>query len=161
MKIICKLLVIGAGPGGYVCAIRAGQLGIDTVIDGNGKARRHLPQYQLHSLKAIIHAADEFDAARRMAEAVGSIGIRAEGVTIDLARTIAWKDGIVGRLTGGVAALLQRARVKQVHGRARFSRRKDSRVETETGACSHPRGEHRDRDRLEPVQATGIHLVEG
>lgn len=37
-EIVCKLLVIGAGPGGYICAIRAGQLGVDTVIVESTKA---------------------------------------------------------------------------------------------------------------------------
>jgi flavin-dependent dehydrogenase len=40
-EIVCKLLVIGAGPGGYICAIRAGQLGVDTVIvEASGSASR-------------------------------------------------------------------------------------------------------------------------
>ncbi len=133
-EIICKLLVIGAGPGGYVCAIRAGQLGIDTVIVEMEKPGGTCLNIGCIPSKAIIHAADEFDAARRMASGQDPLGIRAEGVAIDLARTIAWKDGIVRRLTGGVAALLQKARVKQVHGRARFRDGKTVEVETETGA---------------------------
>src|SRR5256885_2157090 len=42
-EISCKLLVVGAGPGGYVCAIRAGQLGIDTVVIAPGSAPVELP----------------------------------------------------------------------------------------------------------------------
>ena len=52
---------------------------------------------------------------------------------IDLSQTIAWKDGIVGRLTGGVSSLLKRAKVKVVQGRARFRDGKTVEVETETG----------------------------
>ena len=47
-EISCKLLVIGAGPGGYVCAIRAGQLGVDTVIVEAKLSRRDVPQRRLH-----------------------------------------------------------------------------------------------------------------
>jgi dihydrolipoamide dehydrogenase len=62
-----------------------------------------------------------------------AMGIRVEAASIDLARTIAWKDGIVGRLNGGVSALLQKARVKIVHGRATFRDGKTVEVETEVG----------------------------
>lgn len=53
---------------------------------------------------------------------------------LDLARAIAWKDNIVGRLTNGVAGLLKAARVKTVHGWARFRDGKTVEVETETGS---------------------------
>jgi dihydrolipoamide dehydrogenase len=61
------------------------------------------------------------------------MGIRVEGASIDLTKTIGWKDGIVGRLTSGVSGLLQKARVKIVHGRAHFRDGKTVEVETETG----------------------------
>ncbi|KQV70176.1 dihydrolipoyl dehydrogenase [Rhizobium sp. Root1220] len=132
-EIVCKLLVIGAGPGGYVCAIRAGQLGIDTVIIEAGKPGGTCLNIGCIPSKALIHAAEEFDAARRMLAGKSPLGIRVEGATIDLAKTIAWKDGIVGRLNGGVSALLQKANVKIVHGRATFRDGKTVDVETETG----------------------------
>jgi dihydrolipoamide dehydrogenase len=132
-EISCKLLVIGAGPGGYVCAIRAGQLGIDTVIVEAGKPGGTCLTIGCIPSKALIHAADEFDAVRRMAAGKSALGISAENPAIDLARTIAWKDGIVGRLTNGVSGLLQQARVKIVSGRARFRDGKTVEVETETG----------------------------
>jgi dihydrolipoamide dehydrogenase len=132
-EISCKLLVIGAGPGGYVCAIRAGQLGIDTVIVEEGKPGGTCLNIGCIPSKALIHAADEFDAVRRMADGRNALGIGVQAASIDLARTIAWKDGIVGRLTGGVSGLLQKARVKIVHGRASFRDGKTVEVETETG----------------------------
>jgi dihydrolipoamide dehydrogenase len=70
---------------------------------------------------------------QRAATGKSALGIRAEDPRIDLARTIAWKDSIVGRLTNGVSGLLQKARVKIVHGRARFRDGKTVEVETETG----------------------------
>jgi pyruvate/2-oxoglutarate dehydrogenase complex dihydrolipoamide dehydrogenase (E3) component len=60
-EISCKLLVIGAGPGGYVCAIRAGQLGIDTVIVEALKAGGTCLNVGCIPSKALIHAADEYE----------------------------------------------------------------------------------------------------
>ena len=54
-EISCKLLVIGAGPGGYVCAIRAGQLGIDTVIVEAGKVGGACLNVGCLPSKALIH----------------------------------------------------------------------------------------------------------
>ena len=131
-EIVCKLLVIGAGPGGYVCAIRAGQLGIDTVIVEAGKAGGTCLNIGCVPSKALIHAADEFDKARHMA-GPNALGITVEAPRLDLAQTVRWKDGIVGRLNGGVLGLLRKAKVKIVHGRARFRDGKTVEVETETG----------------------------
>lgn len=133
-EIVCKLLVIGAGPGGYVCAIRAGQLGIDTVIVDSGKPGGTCLNVGCIPSKALIHAADEFDMIRRVQAGKSATGIRVEGSSIDLARTIAWKDGIVGRLNAGITALLQKARVKIIHGQASFRDGKTLEVETETGS---------------------------
>lgn len=133
-EIFCKLLVIGAGPGGYVCAIRAGQLGIDTVIVEAGKPGGTCLNVGCIPSKALIHAAEEFHGVTSMLSGKNPIGIRVEGAAIDLARTVAWKDGIVGRLSSGVSSLLQKARVKIVHGRAYFRDGKTVEVETETGS---------------------------
>ena len=64
-EISCRLLVIGAGPGGYVCAIRAGQLGVDTVIVEMAKPGGTCLNVGCIPSKALIHAADEFALARR------------------------------------------------------------------------------------------------
>ncbi|QEE43181.1 dihydrolipoyl dehydrogenase (plasmid) [Rhizobium sp. WL3] len=132
-EISCKLLVIGAGPGGYVCAIKAGQLGIDTVIVEEGRPGGTCLTIGCIPSKALIHAAETFDKARALSFGDNALGIRVDGATIDLSRTMAWKDAIVGRLTGGVSGLLQKARVKIVHGRARFRDGKTVEVDTETG----------------------------
>lgn len=132
-EIVCKLLVIGAGPGGYICAIRAGQLGIDTVIVEAVKAGGTCLNIGCIPSKALIHAAEEFEKVSHMAGAKSPLGISVEAPKLDLAKTIAWKDGIVGRLNSGVLGLLRKARVKIVHGRAKFRDGKTVEVETETG----------------------------
>jgi dihydrolipoamide dehydrogenase len=113
------LLVIGGGPGGYVAAIRAGQLGIATIlIEGEHLGGTCLNIGCIPS-KALIHAAEEFEKVRHYAEG-SPLGIVADTARIDLARTVQWKDGIVKRLTGGVGTLLKKHGVKVVNGWARI-----------------------------------------
>src|SRR5262249_50423492 len=105
--ISCAVLVLGGGPGGYVCAIRAGQLGLDTVLVESGRLGGTCLNVGCIPSKALIHAAEEFDTAKRFA--VGNaIGIRVAEPRIDLAATMAWKDAIVSRLNGGIFGLLRR-----------------------------------------------------
>ena len=114
----CKLLIIGAGPGGYVCAIRAGQLGIDTIIVDEGRAGGTCLNVGCIPSKALIHAADEFHRITEMKDS--PLGISAAAPQIDLKQTVAWKDGIVGRLNAGVSGLMKQAGARFVSGRARF-----------------------------------------
>jgi len=132
-EIICKLLVIGAGPGGYVCAIRAGQLGIDTVIVESTKLGGSCLNVGCIPSKAMIHVAEEFEKVALAAAGKTPFGLTASAPTLDLKQAVAWKDGIVQRLNNGVAALLRKSKVKIVHGKARFRDGKTVVVETETG----------------------------
>ena len=128
-----KVLVVGGGPGGYVAAIRAGQLGLDTVIvEGDRLGGTCLIRGCIPS-KALIHAAGRFEA---MLHAVGgnALGLSLEAAPrLDLAQTIRWKEGIVDKLSGGVSALLKRAKVRAVQGWAVFSDAKTCTVATEAG----------------------------
>jgi dihydrolipoamide dehydrogenase len=132
-EISCKLLVIGAGPGGYVCAIRAGQLGIDTVIVEALKPGGTCLNVGCIPSKALIHAADEFGKLAAAASRGNPFGLSAQKPALDLGKCVAWKDGIVGRLTSGVSGLLKKAKVKSIAGWARFRDGKTVEVETETG----------------------------
>ncbi len=132
-ELACKLLVIGAGPGGYVCAIRAGQLGVDTIIVEAGKPGGTCLTVGCIPSKALIHAADEYAKLAEAAAGGSPFGLKATQPELDLAQAVAWKDGIVGKLTSGVAGLLKRAGVKTVAGWARFRDGKTVEVETETG----------------------------
>ena len=136
-----KVLVIGGGPGGYVAAVRAGELGLDTVLveasrlGGTCLIRGCIPS------KALIHAAGKFDAVKRTlgGDALG-IAVR-DAPSIDLARTVAWKDGIVDRLNRGVQGLLRKAKVRVLQGWATFSDAKTCTVETD-GGTETVRAEH-------------------
>jgi dihydrolipoamide dehydrogenase len=131
--ISCKLLVIGAGPGGYICAIRAGQLNVDTVIVEAAKVGGTCLMVGCIPSKALIHAAQEFEKVGHFAARRTPLGISVSEPAIDFSKTIAWKDGIVSRLNNGVAGLLKKANVKIVTGRAKFRDGKTVEVETLTG----------------------------
>ena len=131
----CKLLVIGAGPGGYITAIRAGQLGLDTIIvDANALGGTCLNVGCIPS-KALIHAAEEFHSAAHLSNG-SPLGITTSAPEIDLAKTIKWKDGIVKRLTGGVGGLLKKSKVRIVPGHASFVDGKTVEVVDKDGATS-------------------------
>jgi dihydrolipoamide dehydrogenase len=132
-EIACKLLVIGAGPGGYVCAIRAGQLGLDTVIVEQGRLGGTCLNVGCIPSKAMIHVAEELEVLKAAAAGKSVFGLTAAKPVLDLGKAVAWKDEIVHRLNTGVAGLLRKARVKIVHGQARFTDGKTVEVESETG----------------------------
>ena len=113
------LLVIGGGPGGYVAAIRAGQLGIPTILVEAASVGGTCLNVGCIPSKALIHAAEEFDKLRHYS-GDSVLGITVESPRIDLARTVQWKDGIVKRLTGGVGVLLKKNGVQVVKGWARI-----------------------------------------
>jgi dihydrolipoamide dehydrogenase len=110
-----ELLVIGAGPGGYVAAIRGAQLGVDTTLvekDAYGGAclnRGCIPS------KAFIHGADVVHDAATAEE----LGIRADP-TVDMSQMQAWKSGVVDQLTGGVEKLCKANGVSLIEGAAAF-----------------------------------------
>jgi dihydrolipoamide dehydrogenase len=111
----CTLLVIGGGPGGYIAAIRAGQLGIPTIlVEGDELGGTCLNVGCIPS-KALIHAADEFEKACHYADG-SALGISVQTPQIDIGQTVRWKDGIVTRLTTGVAGLLKKHGVQVVKG---------------------------------------------
>ena len=139
-EISTKLLIIGGGPGGYVAAIRAGQLGIPTVLAEGASLGGTCLNIGCIPSKALIHAADAFETARH--QATGSqLGIRVADPQIDIAQTVRWKDGIVTRLTGGVGALLRKAGVKVLKGWAQIEDGKTAVVQVD-GEAVRVRCEH-------------------
>lgn len=134
MKTInCKVLVLGGGPGGYAAAIKAGQLGLETVLVENDRLGGTCLNVGCIPSKALIHAADEFQAVLHHASGESQVGISLGRPTIDLKKTVAWKDGIVGRLSGGVANLLKKARVSVIKGWGELLDGRTCEVETSRG----------------------------
>ncbi|KNY10510.1 dihydrolipoamide dehydrogenase [Achromobacter piechaudii] len=135
------LLVIGGGPGGYVAAIRAGQLGVPTILVEGAQLGGTCLNIGCIPSKALIHAAEEFDKARHYA-GQSPLGISVSTPAIDIARTVSWKDGIVGKLTGGVGALLKKNGVQVVQGWASLLDGKTAEVSTAEGGVMRIQCEH-------------------
>jgi dihydrolipoamide dehydrogenase len=141
------LLVIGGGPAGYVAAIRAGQLGVPTILVEGARLGGTCLNIGCIPSKALIHAAEEFDKARHWAGRSPNqspLGIQVQSPSIDLAQTVRWKDGIVQRLTGGVGALLKKHGAQVLEGWATV-------VDGKTVDVQPPGGE--------PVRIQCAHLV--
>jgi dihydrolipoamide dehydrogenase len=113
----CKVLIIGGGPGGYVAAIRAGQLGLGTILVEADRLGGTCLNVGCIPSKALIHAADAAHALHEP-QALNAIGLSIGRPELDFAKTIGWKDSIVARLTGGVGALLKKAKVRTLLGSA-------------------------------------------
>lgn len=110
------LLILGGGPGGYVAALRAAQQGIKTVlVEGSGVGGTCLNVGCIPS-KALIHAAAEFHRVVSYEQHSSPLGISVSAPRLDLAQTMAWKDGLVTKLTSGVNALLRKAGVQLLQG---------------------------------------------
>lgn len=108
--------VIGAGPGGYAAAIRAGQLGLETVVIEKDALGGECLNHGCIPSKALIHVAEGFHGIRDLK----SLGITVENPAIDWAKAAGWKDRVVKRLTTGVGSLLKAAGVTVIHGQAAF-----------------------------------------
>jgi len=131
-----QLLVIGSGPGGYVCAIRAAQLGIKTHIVEANKVGGTCLNVGCIPSKAIIHAAEEFHKLVSLCKpdhAASVLGISAASASLDLQKTMRWKDGIVSKLNTGVNGLLKKANVQMLQGTARFRDGKTVIVNSDNG----------------------------
>ena len=112
----CDALVIGAGPGGYVCAIRLGQLKQKTIL----VEKQWIGGTCLHvgciPSKALITAAKFHEKLKHAAD----FGIQVQGVSIDFPKMVQWERGIVEKFTGGVKQLLKANGAETVMGTARF-----------------------------------------
>lgn len=114
------VLVIGAGPGGYVAAIRAAQLGLKTAC---AEARETLGGTCLNvgciPSKALLHASELFEEASHGAFA--KFGIEVEGAKLNLEQMHAEKKKAVGELTGGIEYLFKKNKVTWLKGKASFT----------------------------------------
>lgn len=112
----CDALVIGAGPGGYVCAIRLGQLKQKTIL----VERAWIGGTCLHvgciPSKALITAAKFHEKLKHASD----FGVSVKGVSIDFPKMVEWEKGIISKFTGGVQQLLKANKVETVMGTAKF-----------------------------------------
>ncbi|HEY0942225.1 MAG TPA: dihydrolipoyl dehydrogenase [Steroidobacter sp.] len=128
------VLVVGGGPGGYVTALRAAQLGLQvTLVEGDRLGGTCLIRGCIPS-KALIHAAEKFSNVREAARQGGTLGISIGAEpSLNLSETVRWKDSVVDRLNEGVGGLLRRAKVQVISGWATFNDAKSCVVRTAAG----------------------------
>ncbi|GGH74259.1 dihydrolipoamide dehydrogenase [Pullulanibacillus pueri] len=117
-------VVIGAGPGGYVAAIRAAQLGQKVTIVEKENLGGVCLNVGCVPSKALISASHRFEHANESED----MGIKAENVTIDFEKVQEWKGSVVKKLTGGVGALLKANKVEIEEGEALFVAEDEIRV---------------------------------
>ena len=112
----CDVLVIGAGPGGYVAAIRAAQLGKRVVLVERDKLGGECLNYGCIPSKALLHVA----SLKHKVERAGEMGLQVSGLAVDLVKLQAWKGSVVERLQKGIAQLCQGNQVEVLFGSAKF-----------------------------------------
>ena len=113
-----KIIVIGGGPGGYVAAIRAAQLGAEvTVIE-----KEHLGGTCLNvgciPTKCLLHSAELVEDIRNQG---AEIGVKVSGLEVDFPQVIKHKNDISKKLTNGIAGLFKMNKVKKIDGEASFA----------------------------------------
>jgi len=123
------VVVIGGGPGGYVAAIRAAQLGLRTAcIDAwirNGKASLGGTCVNVGCIpsKALLQSSENYHLA---AHEFAKHGINAKGIELDMATMQKRKEGIVDQLTAGVQYLFKKNKITQFHGLGSFAGKSDA-----------------------------------
>ncbi len=123
-------IVIGAGPGGYVCAIRLAQLGKKTaVIDKEYWGGVCLNVGCIPS-KALIYAGNQFHKTQHE---YAEMGLKVGSASVDPVKLQEWKGGVVKKLTGGIGQLFKANKVEMFKGSAVFKDAKTLEVTTESG----------------------------
>ncbi len=111
--IACDMLVLGSGPGGYSAAFRAADLGMKTVlVERYASLGGVCLNVGCIPSKAYLHIAAVMDETKAFAEHGITFGVP----QIDLAKLVAWKDKVVGKLTGGIAGMAKGRKVDVVRG---------------------------------------------
>jgi len=105
-------IVVGAGPGGYVTAIRAAQLGLRTAVVEKDKVGGRCLNYACIPAKAVLRTADVLSEIREAEE----FGITVADPSVDFGAVMARRDKVVSTLTGGVSGLFRKNKVEVIEG---------------------------------------------
>ena len=107
-------IVIGSGPGGYVAAIRAAQLGMKTAVVEKDRVGGRCLNYACIPAKAVLRVADVLSEVQH----AGSFGIKVEGASVDFAGVVKHREKVVKTLTGGVGGLFKKNKIDLIEGHA-------------------------------------------
>jgi dihydrolipoamide dehydrogenase len=124
-------IVIGSGPGGYVAAIRAAQLGKKTAVVEKDKVGGRCLNYACIPAKAVLRSADLLTEIREAEE----YGLKVSGVEVDYAGVQARREKVVSTLTGGVAGLFKKNGIDLIEGDGALTGEGDVRVGEQTIAA--------------------------
>jgi dihydrolipoamide dehydrogenase len=124
-----KIAIIGSGPGGYVAALRAGQLGAETVLIEKEALGGTCLNWGCIPTKAFVRSAEVFADIQNAED----FGIKVEKAELDFPAVVKRKDKIVKRLVRGIDHLLEKNNVDRIEGKASFIDQKHLNVESETG----------------------------
>ncbi|MCF3648364.1 dihydrolipoyl dehydrogenase [Synoicihabitans lomoniglobus] len=112
------LIVIGAGPGGYVCAFRAAQLGLKVaLVEKRAELGGTCLNVGCIPSKALLASSEHFAFSKHHA---AEHGIKIDGVSLDVAAMLKKKEGIVAKMTGGIKMLAKARKVTVISGEAKF-----------------------------------------
>ncbi len=111
-----QVVVIGAGPAGYVCAIRLAQLGKKVIVVEKAEAGGVCLNRGCIPSKALIYAGSLYEKMHHSTE----MGFTVQGVQVDMKQLQKWKNSVVSKLTGGVSGLLKANGCEVIAGEARF-----------------------------------------
>src|SRR4051794_24561638 len=126
----CDVVVLGAGPGGYSAAFRAADLGLKTIlVERYPTLGGVCLNVGCIPSKALLHTAAVMDAARSLADH----GIAFGEPKLDLGKLRAFKDKVVGKLTGGLAAMAKMRKVTVIQGVAQFTGPHELSIDTKEG----------------------------
>ncbi len=112
------VIVIGSGPGGYVAAIRAAQLGKRTAVIEKDKVGGRCLNYACIPAKAVLRSADLLTEIRE----AGDYGLNVSGVQVDYAAVQARREKVVATLVGGVGGLFKKNSIDLIEGKAQLAR---------------------------------------
>jgi len=118
-------IVIGAGPGGYVCAIRLAQLGKKTALIDRDNLGGTCLNWGCIPSKALIHVGHLYET---MLHTSKDMGINVKDVSLDFKKLNEWKNGVVSKLTGGIGGLCKRHGIEVFMGTAQFKSAKQLEV---------------------------------
>ncbi len=118
-------VVIGAGPGGYVCAIRLAQLGKKTALIDRDNLGGTCLNWGCIPSKALIHAAHLYETMHGPAQ---EMGFSFKDLSLDFGKLNAWKNSVVQKLTGGIGGLCKRHGIEVFMGTAEFKSSKQLEV---------------------------------
>jgi len=131
--VTADVLVLGAGPGGYTAAFRAADLGQNVVLVDRGPTLGGVClNVGCIPSKALLHAAKVIAETKEMSEH----GIAFGAPAIDVDQLRAWKEGVVARLTGGLAGLARQRKVTTIRGYGRFTSPHQLQVELAEGGTT-------------------------